>query len=118
MTASDHTFSFYRKPLDTGGIHKWFKDRAVKAGVTAHGANTHGLRKAGSTRLANHGATEWEIAANLAHENTKLTAKYIKKANRSILGASGMSRLGGTKMEQDLSNLAVRLDISADKSEE
>ena len=23
MTASDHTFSFYRKPLDTGGIHKW-----------------------------------------------------------------------------------------------
>ena len=25
MTASDHTFASYRKPLDTGGIHKWVK---------------------------------------------------------------------------------------------
>ena len=96
----------------------WFKDRAVDAGVTAHGANTHGLRKAGATRLAKHGATEWEIAAYLAQEDTKLTAKYVKKANRSILGASGMSRLGGTKMEQNLSNFAVGLDISADKSKQ
>ena len=68
----------------------WLKDRAVESGVTANGANTHGLRKAGATRLANHGATEWEIAAYLAHEDTKLTSKYVKKANRSILGASGM----------------------------
>ena len=95
----------------------WFKDRAVEAGVTACGANSHGPRKAGATRLANHGATEWEFAAYLAHEDTKLAAKYVKMANRSILGASGMSRLGGTKMEQNLSNLAVGLDISADKSE-
>ena len=29
MTASDHTFASYRKPLDTGGIHKWvIEDRS------------------------------------------------------------------------------------------
>ena len=69
-------------------------------------------------RLVNHRATVWEIAAYLAHEDTKLTAMYVNKANRLILGASGMSRLGGTKMEQNLSNLAVELDIIVGKSEE
>lgn len=96
------------KPTTFGN---WFKDRAIEAGVTANGANTHGLRKAGATRLADHGATEWEIAAYLGHEDTTLTAVYVKKANRSRLGASGMARLSRTNPEQNLSNLSDRLDI-------
>jgi len=99
-------------------LGNWFKDQAVKAGVTAKGANIHGLRKAGATRLAEHGATEWEIAAYLAHENTKLTAIYVKQANRSVLGASGMARLNRANPDQNLSNLSTGLDINTDKCED
>ncbi|MFU8825533.1 MAG: integrase, partial [Yoonia sp.] len=68
--------------------------------------------------LAEHGATEWEIAAYLGHENTKLTAIYVKNANRSVLGASGMARLKRANPDQDLSNLDTGLDTNDNKCED
>ena len=97
------------------GFGGWFKDRAVEAGVTA--GNVHGLRKAGATRLAEHGATEWEIAAFLAHEGTKEAATYVRKASRSKLGSAALARLHGPKGEQELSNPAERLDKEGRKDE-
>lgn len=78
--------------------------------MTADSANIHGLRKAGATRLAEHGATEWEIASFLAHEDAKQAAIYVRKANRAKLGTSALAKLGGTKMEQNLSNPNKGLD--------
>lgn len=83
------------------GLGNWFRDRATEAGVPG---TIHGLRKAGATRLAEHGATEWEIASFLAHEGTKEAATYVRKANRSKLGTAALARLGGAKQERDLSN--------------
>ncbi len=77
-------------------LGNWFKDRTVESGLTVSGANLHGLRKAGATLLANHGATDLEIAAYLAHKDTKMTAKYVRTARRSTLGASGMAKLPRT----------------------
>lgn len=100
------------------GFGKWFKARAVEAGVTAHSANTHGLRKAGATALAEHGASDKEISAFLAHEDTKTASVYVRKASRAKLGTSAMARLGGPKSEQTLPNLASRLDKSSQKERE
>jgi len=111
-------------PTQSGAAHSvpgfgnWFKARAIEAGVTADSANIHGLRKAGATQLAEHGATEWEIASFLAHEDTKMAAVYVRKANRAKLGTSALARLGGPKSEQNLSNLNQGLDKSGRKGKE
>ena len=110
-------------PTENGAAHSpagfgnWFKKQAVRAGVTADSANIHGLRKAGATLLAEHGATEWEIAAFLAHEDTKEAATYVRKANRAKLGTSALARLTGPKTEQNLSNLSDGLDKTSRKNE-
>ena len=101
----------------SAGFGNWFKDQAVKAGVTADSANIHGLRKAGATRLAEHGASEWEIAAFLAHEDTSEAATYVRKANRAKLGTAALARLYRPKREQALSNPSERLDKSSGKDE-
>jgi len=99
------------------GFGNWFKAQAVKAGVTADSANVHGLRKAGATRLAEHGASEWEIAAFLAHEDTSEAATYVRKASRRKLGTAALARLESPKREQILSNPSERLDKTSEKKE-
>ena len=88
-------------------LGNWFKGRCKEAGLPH--CTTHGLRKAGARRLAEAGATEWEVMAFLAHRTAKEASRYTAAANRSILTTSGMARLS-TKPEQILSNLPSRLD--------
>lgn len=89
----------------------WFRDRCTEAGLPH--CSAHGLRKAGATRLANHGATEWEVMAFLAHKTPKMAATYTKAAGRVRLADSGMAKLAGTKPEGNVSNLSERLDKGA-----
>ena len=60
-------------------------------------------------RLAEHGATEWEVMAFLAHRAAKEASRYTAAANRAKLTSSGMAKLGADP-EQILSNLPERLD--------
>ncbi|MGC9448566.1 tyrosine-type recombinase/integrase [Cereibacter johrii] len=90
-------------------LGNWFRDRCAEANVP--GA-LHGLRKAGATRLADAGATEWEIASYLAHKDTKTAAIYVKKANRARLADSGFAKL----TQSNVSNLSEVLDRKAGKS--
>ena len=71
-------------------LGNWFRARCHEAGVPG---SLQGLRKAGATRLANAGASEWEIAAFLGHSDTKTAAVYTKKANRSRLTDSCFAKL-------------------------
>jgi hypothetical protein len=64
------------------------------------------LRKAGATRLANVGATEFEIMAFLGHRTPAEARTYTKKASRRTLGDSGMKKLARAKHERKMSNLA------------
>lgn len=91
------------KPYAVASLGNWFRDRCVEAGVPG---SLHGLRKAGATRLADAGATEWEIASYLAHSDTTQAAVYTKKANRARLADSGFAKLNAAK----LSNLPTALD--------
>lgn len=61
-------------------LGNWLKDQCVAARVTTGSA--HGLRKAGAPRLAEAGATEWEIASYLAHSSTKTAAIYAASQPR------------------------------------
>ena len=85
----------------------WFRERCKEAGLAD--CSAHGLRKAVARRLAEHGATEWEVMAFLAHRTAQEASRYTAAANRSLLTTSGMAKLG-TKPEQNLSNLSTRLD--------
>ena len=88
-------------------LGNWFQERCREAGLPH--CSAHGLRKAGARRLAEAGATEWEVMAFLAHRTAKEASRYTAAANRAILTTSGMARLS-TKPEQILSNLPSRLD--------
>ncbi|PLW75202.1 hypothetical protein C0081_20495 [Cohaesibacter celericrescens] len=48
----------------TESFGNWFADRCTDAGVPGR---VHGLRKVGATRLADSGATEFEVMAYLGH---------------------------------------------------
>ncbi|WEF25255.1 hypothetical protein PXD02_04760 [Paracoccus sp. S3-43] len=72
----------------------------------------HGLRKAGATRLADAGASNWEIASYLAHKDTKQADTYTKKANRSKLADRAFAKL------QTMSNLSATLDMKEAKVEQ
>lgn len=90
-------------------LGNWFRDRCEEASVPG---SLHGLRKAGATRLANAGATEWEVASYLAHKDTKQASTYTKKADRSKLADSGFAKL------ENVSNFPEALDRKARKADE
>lgn len=85
-----------------------FRDRCAEAKVRG---SLHGLRKAGATRLADAGASSWEIASSLAHKATKQADTYAKKANRSKLADSGFAKL------QTVSNFSAASDMKQLKVE-
>jgi integrase len=89
-------------------LGNWFKDQCIAAGLPH--CTAHGLRKAGATRLADAGASEWEVMAFLAHKTPKEAATYTKKAGRARLADGGFAKLTGSKPERNVSNLAKKLD--------
>ncbi|MEQ8923314.1 MAG: tyrosine-type recombinase/integrase [Roseovarius sp.] len=98
------------RPYKPESLGNWFKDQCKVAGLPH--CSAHGLRKAGATRLAEHGATEMEVMAFLAHSSPKEAATYTKKARRATLADHAFDRLTGTKPEHNVSNLSNRLDRS------
>lgn len=94
-----------REPYKVTSFGNWFRDRCREAGVSG---SIHGLRKAGATRLADAGASDWEIASYLAHTDTTQASIYTREANRSKLADSGFEKLG------NLSNAPEELDREED----
>ncbi|MCY4396336.1 MAG: tyrosine-type recombinase/integrase [Rhodospirillaceae bacterium] len=85
------------RAFSVAGFGNWFRQCVADAGLPAH-CSIHGLRKAGARRLAEAGATEFEIMAFLAHSSAKEASRYTAAANRSKLTDAGMAKLdeGGT----------------------
>jgi len=80
----------------------WFREQCVAAEL-GH-CSSHGLRKAGATRLANAEATEFEVMAFLGHRTTNEARTYVKRASRGKLTDSAFRKL------RDVSNPVERLD--------
>lgn len=89
-------------------LGNWFRDQCNAAGLPHCAA--HGLRKAAATRIVNHGGNQYEVMSFLAHATPKEGSVYVKKASRSHLADSALSRISQPKHEHQLSNLSPELD--------
>lgn len=78
------------KPFTTAGFGNWFRDRCTEAGLPT-GYNTHGLRKAGATRLADAGCSDHEIMAWGGWKSLSEVQRYTRAADRKKL-AHGVVR--------------------------
>jgi len=88
------------RPFTAAGFGGWFRDQCEAAGIPI-GYSAHGLRKAGATRLAEHGATDHEIMAWGGWTTLAEVQRYTKKANRDRLAENGGNKLlTGLKPEQ------------------
>jgi integrase len=96
------------RPYKATTFGNWFHDQCTAAALPH--CSSHGLRKAGATRLADAGASELEIMAYLGHRTPDEARTYTKKANRRLLGDTGMEKVARAKREQGLSNQIERLD--------
>ena len=88
-------------------LGNWFGERCAKAGLPQ--CSSHGLRKAGARRLAEAGASEFEVMSFLGHRSAKVASRYVAAASRAKMADSGMAKLEN-KPGANLSNLIHRLD--------
>lgn len=82
------------KPFTADGFTKWFRQTAEQAGLPA-GSTPHGLRKAGSRRLAEAGCTPHEIQSVTGHKSLKEVERYTRSAEQAKLARSAMGKLDG-----------------------
>lgn len=90
------------RPFTVAGFGNAFREWCDQAGLSR--CTVHSFRKRAATRLAEAGASEFEVMAVLAHSTPKEAARYTKKASRKALGASALARLPGADGERFESN--------------
>ena len=78
-------------PMVKEGFGNWFAEICAAAGVPGR---AHGLRKALSVKVAEHGATDAELDALLGWSGGGMASLYTRKASCQKLAASALSRLG------------------------
>lgn len=81
----------YGKPFTIAGFGNWFHDRCIEAGLPQ--CSAHGLRKAGSTRAAEAGATAHQLMAMFGWRSLAEAEIYTRAAERKKMAALGMAFL-------------------------
>jgi len=80
----------FGKPFSVDGFGNRFRKWCDEAGLPH--CSAHGLRKAGSARLAELGASDREIMAITGHQTAKEVDRYTKGARQKELAASAMEK--------------------------
>lgn len=80
----------YGKPFSPAGFTNWFVEAAQEAGLTDR--TPHGLRKAGSRRLAEAGCTPHQIMAVTGHKNLSEVTLYTASADQERLAEEAIER--------------------------
>ncbi len=80
------------KPYTPARLGISFKQWCVDAHLPDR-CSAHGLRKAGARRLAEAGATEFEVMSFLGHSTAKEASRYTAAANRSSMADTGLAKL-------------------------
>lgn len=88
-------------PYTKESFGNWFGDQCRAAGLPDK-CRAHGLRKHGATKLAEHGANEFQIMSFLAHKSTREALTYIRAASRKKMAEAGMALVHA----ENLSNLS------------
>lgn len=92
-------------PYTVESFGNWFRDQCEAAGLPKN-CRAHGLRKYAAKRLAEAGATEFQIMAFLAHKDPREAKRYVLAASRAKMTGDALDLLH----RQDLSNHADGLD--------
>ena len=82
----------FGRPFTEKGYGQWMAKAIERADLPAE-CVTHGLRKAGARRLAEHGATAKEIAAITGHRTLKEVSRYTADADQTRLAQAAIARL-------------------------
>jgi integrase len=90
----------FGQPFTAAGFGNWFHDQRSAAKMPKR-CSFHGLRKAASRQLAEHGCTPHEIAAITGHATLKEIERYTRDAARRIMARSAFTKL---KSEQPVAN--------------
>lgn len=80
----------YGQPFSAAGFTNWFRDAAQAAGLKDR--TPHGLRKAGSRRLAEAGCTPHQIMAITGHRNLSEVTLYTASADQERLAEEAIAR--------------------------
>lgn len=80
----------YGKPFSPAGFTAWFVEAAEAAGLKDR--TPHGLRKAGSRRLAEAGCTPHQIMAITGHKNLSEVTLYTASADQERLAEEAIER--------------------------
>jgi integrase len=90
----------FGRPFSERGYGQWMAKAIERAGLPRE-CVTHGLRKAGARRLAEHGATAKEIAAVTGHRTLKEVARYTAAADQLRLARAAIGRLQERKQKKN-----------------
>jgi integrase len=82
----------FGKPFSPAGFGNWFREVCSEAGLRH--CSAHGLRKAGSTRLAENGCTAHEIMAITGHKTLREVTRYTEAVDRERLADTAMAKIG------------------------
>ena len=93
LGAATFLVSGHGRPFSSAGFGNWFRERCNEAGLSHCAA--HGLRKAGSTRAAENGATAHQLMAMFGWSTLKQAEIYTKAAQRRQLAGDGMPLIVG-----------------------
>jgi integrase len=93
------------KPFTAAGFGNWFRDQCEAAGL-AKNLSAHGLRKAGATRLAEHGCSDHELMAWGGWKTLHEVQRYTRAANRKRLAMQAAEKL---KARTEVANLETRV---------
>lgn len=81
------------RPFTAAGFGNWFRQRCNEAELTH--CSAHGLRKAGSTRAAENGASAHQLMAMFGWRTIGQAQTYTEKAKRRRLAQTGMPLIRG-----------------------
>lgn len=79
------------KPFTVNGFGNWFRDRCDEAGLTE--CSAHGLRKAGATFAANHGATASHLQGLGDWSDLTEPSRYTRAVERKKMASIGVKIL-------------------------
>jgi len=80
------------RPIKRAALSLLMRSAIKQAGLSSR-CVSHGLRKAAMRRLAEHDATDKQIAAVSGHKTLKEVERYTKAADQKKLARAGMSKL-------------------------
>lgn len=100
----------FGQPFTPASFGGWFRERCDEAGLPQ--CSAHGLRKAAATRLADAGATAYELMAWFGWTSIREAERYTKQANRKRLAESAGKLISGTSSGKPATQFAKNLTKS------